>query len=199
MGFFQVMRTDPDEDQAEEDRRMMRLALDEARAAAEAGETPVGAVILDPKTGEVLAGPATGRSAPTIPRPTPRSRPARRGRQAGELPPDRPDPGGDAGALRHVRRGDQPRADRPGGVRGRGSQGRGRGPRPEVLRPAHLPLAAGGDRRGDGPGERRPAARVLQGAAEERPSSAGPSPSGPWSPCGRAPWSQAFCSSRTQT
>jgi tRNA(adenine34) deaminase len=33
----------------------MRLALDAARAAAEAGETPVGAVVLDPATGEVIA------------------------------------------------------------------------------------------------------------------------------------------------
>ncbi|HWU14237.1 MAG TPA: nucleoside deaminase, partial [Caulobacter sp.] len=33
----------------------MTLALDEARAAAAAGETPVGAVILDPATGEVIA------------------------------------------------------------------------------------------------------------------------------------------------
>ena len=33
----------------------MQLALVEARAAAEAGETPVGAVIVDPKTGEVVA------------------------------------------------------------------------------------------------------------------------------------------------
>ncbi|MEW6391616.1 MAG: nucleoside deaminase [Pseudomonadota bacterium] len=55
------MRTDQDEDQgSEQDRRMMRLALDAARAAAEAGETPVGAVILDPKTGEVLAVAGNG-------------------------------------------------------------------------------------------------------------------------------------------
>ena len=33
----------------------MRIALAEAQAAAEAGETPVGAVILDPVTGEVVA------------------------------------------------------------------------------------------------------------------------------------------------
>lgn len=37
------------------DTEAMQLALAEARAAAEAGETPVGAVILDPKTGEVVA------------------------------------------------------------------------------------------------------------------------------------------------
>lgn len=51
------MRTDLPEDQ---DQLMMRLALDAARAAAEAGETPVGAVILDPKTGEVLAVAGNG-------------------------------------------------------------------------------------------------------------------------------------------
>lgn len=33
----------------------MRIALAEAQAAAEAGETPVGALILDPVTGEVVA------------------------------------------------------------------------------------------------------------------------------------------------
>ena len=33
----------------------MRIALAEAQAAALAGETPVGAVVLDPSTGEVVA------------------------------------------------------------------------------------------------------------------------------------------------
>lgn len=33
----------------------MRIALDLAQAAAAAGETPVGAVVLDPASGEVLA------------------------------------------------------------------------------------------------------------------------------------------------
>ncbi|MBS0361292.1 MAG: nucleoside deaminase [Proteobacteria bacterium] len=33
----------------------MRIALDAAQAAAEAGETPVGAVIVDPASGEVVA------------------------------------------------------------------------------------------------------------------------------------------------
>lgn len=51
------MRTDASEDQ---DYRMMRLALDAARAAAEAGETPVGAVILDPRTGAVIATAGNG-------------------------------------------------------------------------------------------------------------------------------------------
>lgn len=38
----------------------MRLALDEARAAAARGETPVGAVILDPRTGEILGAAGNG-------------------------------------------------------------------------------------------------------------------------------------------
>jgi tRNA(adenine34) deaminase len=33
----------------------MRIALDAAQAAAEAGETPVGAVVVDPVSGEVIA------------------------------------------------------------------------------------------------------------------------------------------------
>jgi tRNA(Arg) A34 adenosine deaminase TadA len=37
------------------DARTMRIALDAAQAAAAAGETPVGAVIVDPATGEVVA------------------------------------------------------------------------------------------------------------------------------------------------
>ena len=38
----------------------MRLALDEARAAAARGETPVGALIADPATGEILARAGNG-------------------------------------------------------------------------------------------------------------------------------------------
>lgn len=38
----------------------MRMALCEAQAAAEAGEAPVGAIVADPATGEVVA---TGRNA----------------------------------------------------------------------------------------------------------------------------------------
>jgi tRNA(adenine34) deaminase len=38
----------------------MRLALEAAQIAAERGETPVGAVILDPSTGEVLATAGNG-------------------------------------------------------------------------------------------------------------------------------------------
>jgi tRNA(adenine34) deaminase len=51
------MRTDLPDDQ---DRAMMSLALDAARAAAAAGETPVGAVILDPATGQVLGVAGNG-------------------------------------------------------------------------------------------------------------------------------------------
>jgi tRNA(adenine34) deaminase len=38
----------------------MRIALEAAQAAAEAGETPVGAVVFDPRTGEVIAVGANG-------------------------------------------------------------------------------------------------------------------------------------------
>ncbi|AZS22962.1 MULTISPECIES: tRNA adenosine(34) deaminase TadA [unclassified Caulobacter] len=51
------MRTDASEDQ---DRQMMRLALAAAHEAAAAGETPVGAVIFDPRTGEVIATAGNG-------------------------------------------------------------------------------------------------------------------------------------------
>jgi tRNA(adenine34) deaminase len=51
------MRTDPPDDQ---DHAAMGLALDAARAAAARGETPVGAVILDPRTGEILGAAGNG-------------------------------------------------------------------------------------------------------------------------------------------
>lgn len=56
------MRTDPpqDQDAGASDAEAMALALDEARAAAERGETPVGAVILNPATGEILARAGNG-------------------------------------------------------------------------------------------------------------------------------------------
>ena len=38
-----------------DDDALMALALSEARAAAEAGEAPIGAVVFDPATGEVVA------------------------------------------------------------------------------------------------------------------------------------------------
>jgi len=38
----------------------MRIALDAAQAAAERGETPVGAVVVDPGSGEVIAVGANG-------------------------------------------------------------------------------------------------------------------------------------------
>lgn len=37
------------------DARTMRIALEAAQAAAQAGETPVGAVVVDPASGEVVA------------------------------------------------------------------------------------------------------------------------------------------------
>ncbi len=37
------------------DHRTMRIALDAAQAAAEHGETPVGAVVVDPASGEVIS------------------------------------------------------------------------------------------------------------------------------------------------
>ena len=40
---------------ADHDEATMRIALDLAQAAAEAGETPVGAVVRDPATGKILA------------------------------------------------------------------------------------------------------------------------------------------------
>lgn len=43
-----------------DDLEAMALALAEAQAAAERGETPVGAVILDPATGEVVAAAGNG-------------------------------------------------------------------------------------------------------------------------------------------
>ena len=39
---------------------LMRIALEEAQAAAARGETPVGAVIADPTTGEVIARAGNG-------------------------------------------------------------------------------------------------------------------------------------------
>jgi tRNA(Arg) A34 adenosine deaminase TadA len=46
----------------------MRIALEEAQAAADAGEAPIGAVIVDPATGEVVArahNAPIGRHDPT--------------------------------------------------------------------------------------------------------------------------------------
>ena len=38
----------------------MRMALDQAQAAADAGEVPVGAILVDPATGQVIATGANG-------------------------------------------------------------------------------------------------------------------------------------------
>lgn len=48
------MRKEPPDDQVALN-AAMGLALEQARAAAERGEAPVGAVILDPATGEIVA------------------------------------------------------------------------------------------------------------------------------------------------
>ena len=42
------------------DLQTMRIALKEAQAAAERGETPVGAVVVDPVTGEIVARAGNG-------------------------------------------------------------------------------------------------------------------------------------------
>jgi tRNA(adenine34) deaminase len=42
------------------DEALMRLALDEARAAADRGETPVGAVVFDPASGYVVSAASNG-------------------------------------------------------------------------------------------------------------------------------------------
>jgi tRNA(Arg) A34 adenosine deaminase TadA len=50
------------------DQAFMRIALAEAQAAAERGEAPIGAVIVDPDSGEVLARASNGpiaRNDPT--------------------------------------------------------------------------------------------------------------------------------------
>jgi tRNA(adenine34) deaminase len=50
------------------DRANMRIALEEAQAAADEGEAPIGAVVVDPATGEVIARARNGpiaRSDPT--------------------------------------------------------------------------------------------------------------------------------------
>ena len=62
--------------------RTMRIALEAAQAAADRGETPVGAVVVDPAIGEVIAGAATARSARTTRPPTPRSWPCARRRRS---------------------------------------------------------------------------------------------------------------------
>jgi tRNA(Arg) A34 adenosine deaminase TadA len=53
---------------ADHDETYMRLALDAAQAAADRGEVPVGAVVVDPASGEVLAlagNETIGRADPT--------------------------------------------------------------------------------------------------------------------------------------
>jgi hypothetical protein len=52
----------------------MELALDEARAAGERGEVPIGAVVV--LDGTVVAAPATARASSTTSPPTPKSPPS---------------------------------------------------------------------------------------------------------------------------
>ena len=77
----------------------MRLALEEARAAALAGEVPVGAVVTRGPRG-AQRGRATGCAIPATPPPMPRSSPcARRRRGFGDEPARRLRPVGDTRAL----------------------------------------------------------------------------------------------------
>jgi len=118
------------------DPEYMRIALAEAQAAADRGETPVGAVVVDPATGEVVAAAGNapiGDCDPTAHAEIRALRAAalKRGNYrltgltlyvtlepcpmcAGAISHA---PLRDPGALPHVRRGDQPRPDRAGGVR----------------------------------------------------------------------------------
>ena len=50
------------------DEELMRLALEQAAAAARAGEAPIGALVVDPASGEVIAAAGNapiGRHDPT--------------------------------------------------------------------------------------------------------------------------------------
>ncbi len=150
------------------DEAAMALALDEARAAAEAGETPVGAVILDPTTGEVIARAGNGPIGAHDP--TAHAEIAAMRIAAAKLGNYRLtdltlvvtlEPCAMcAGAISHARIGRVVfgAEDPKGGAVVHG---------PKVLRPAHLPLAAGGDGRVMAQESAGPAAGVLPGTAEE--------------------------------
>jgi tRNA(adenine34) deaminase len=146
----------------------MALALDEARAAAARGETPVGAVILDPATGEVIAQAGNGPIGAHDP--TAHAEIAAMRIAAAKLGNYRLtdltlvvtlEPCAMcAGAISHARIGRVVfgAEDPKGGAVIHG---------PKFFAQTHLPLAAAGRGRCDGAGERGPAARILQGAAEE--------------------------------
>jgi tRNA(Arg) A34 adenosine deaminase TadA len=51
---------------ADHDERFMRMALDQAQAAADAGEVPVGAILVDPASGDVISIVAMRRAATAL-------------------------------------------------------------------------------------------------------------------------------------
>ncbi len=110
----------------------MSRALELARAAAAAGEVPVGAVIIDPATGEIVG---EGANAPVMAHdPTAHAEIIALRSAAAKL-----------GNYRltglHLYVTLEPCPHRQGHLRGRRSERR-RGPaRPEILQPADLPLA----------------------------------------------------------
>ena len=150
------------------DEHWMRLALDEARRAAEAGEVPVGAVLVK----EGAAGRQRAQRAGRAARP---QRPCRdecaaRGRRgAGQLPARRLRALRDAGAVRDVRGRHAARAARARGVRRGRSEDRRRrlGARP--VRPAAAqPPHAGAGRRAGAPSARRCCRTSSRAAAAQR-------------------------------
>ena len=112
--------------------RYMALALEEAEAAAARGEVPVGAVLVDGGTGEVLAragNETEARNDPTAHAEILAIRRAAARRAAPALARVRPLR--DAGAVPHVRAGDFVREAAATLLRSRGSKGGGveNGPR----------------------------------------------------------------------
>ena len=105
----------------ETDEKWMRLALEEAALAREAGEVPVGAVIV--RGEELLARAHNSPIAlqrPVGPCGAPRHPPG--GGRRRELPPHGDDALCDARTLPHVRGGDHPGPDRTGRLRRRRSE-----------------------------------------------------------------------------
>ena len=146
----------------------MRIALAAAQAAADAGETPVGAVVFDPTSGAVVA--AAGNAPIGLNDPTAHAE-IRALRAAAQTLGNyrltglslyvtlEPCPMC-AGAISHARIGRliYGASDPKGGGVAHGAK---------VFEPPHLPLAARGAGRRAGRGERRPAEGLLQGAARE--------------------------------
>ena len=140
----------------------MRIALECAQAAADAGEAPIGAVVIDPATGEVIAKAGNapiGRHDPTAHAEILALRAAAEAvgnyRLTGLTLVVTLEPCAMcAGAISHARIGRLVfgATDEKGGAVVQ---------RPAFLRPAHLPLAARGDRRGVGGGSERDAEGVF--------------------------------------